>query len=459
MRPAPGFLRVSCNQSNNSDLMYTLMSEENIPFVIDLMTGELIVTNDLDYETTTLYNFTAVCTVMGNLNLTDTSTIVVSLLPVNEYRPSIQPNPMISVIVSELTPVGLLMATVPGNKFNVIDMDAPADTISYTLRSPQGGMEGLAYNETLQGLVLTQAYDRDNQTNSSSQSCLSFPQLEFRVTVCDINPPDDQCPNIILLVLLSPSNDNDPIFSQTQYSTRVNESAPTNSSLLTVTCTDQDVCIGEIDGMEIVDQNLTGRFSIDQNGTITNTRLLDYEEIPNYVLTVRCFDSSRGPLQREAFATVEIQLMDINDNTPRCSSSSAAGNLAVGFHELTSVLCLSCVDADSGVNGQLTYTVDGDLPQVPGGRFTLVRTTGELQFSGELRSNEEFDFSVDVSDFGLPPLSSKVRVRVSVTGESMLPMLLIIVGCIVGGLLLICSIFLFFCCCFCLLRRSNKTKL
>lgn len=448
MRPAPGFLTVSCNHSN-SDLMYTLMSEESIPFVIDLTTGELMVTDDLDYETTTLYNFTAICTVMGNLNITGTSTIVVSILPVNEYRPSIQPNPMVTVVVSEFTPLGLLTSTLPGNKFNVTDMDAPADTIRYTLRSPQGGAQGLYYNQTLQGIVLTQAYDRENSSNS--QSC--FPsQFEFRVTVCDIYPPDDHCPNIILLVLLSPANDNDPSFSQTQYSTRVNESAPANSSLLTVTCTDQDVCIGEFEGMEIVDQNSTGRFSIDQNGTIANTQLLDYEEISNHILTVRCFDSGR----REAFATVEIQLLDVNDNAPRCSSSSAAGDLAVGSHELTSVLRLSCVDADSGINSQLTYTVDGDLPQVPGGRFILDQTTGELQFSGELRSNEEFEFSVDVSDFGLPPLSSKVRVGVSVTGDRMLPMLLIIVVCIVGGLLLI--LFLFCCCCFCLLRRSNKTK-
>lgn len=452
MRPEPGFLSVSCSQANNSALNYTLMAEESIPFTIDLTTGELMVTNDLDYETKTQYNFTAVCTARNDLNLTDTSTVIVSLLPVNEHRPNIQPNPMVVVVVNELTAVGLLPLTLPGNGFNVTDADLPADTIHYTLRSPESAVERLAYNESLKGLVLTEAYE-------PTTDCITE-RIEFRVTVCDIYPPQDDCPNIILLVLFSSTNDNDPMFSQSQYSTQVSESMPVNSSLLAVACTDRDVCSGDFGGVEIIDGNLNDMFSIDRNGNITNTKVLDYEEVPSYTLTVRCFDSGFQESRRVTLATVEIQLMDENDNTPRCSSSSKAGNITAGSHELTSVLRISCVDDDEGTNSLLTYTVDGQLPQVPNGRFILNQTTGELLFSGELSSDENFDFAVTVSDSGLPPRRIVIRVMVMSVEKreerNMLPMFVIIVVCIVGGLLLISCVILLCCCCCCYLERHRK---
>lgn len=446
LRPNAGFLTVSCNHSSNTELMYTLVVEENIPFTIDLMTGALSVTQDLDYETTTQYNFTAVCTVATSLNLTDATTIIISLLPVNEFRPSITPR-VITVRIDEFSTPGPLMSTLPGVMFTVTDMDQPPDTISYTLR--HGIYEGLVYNESLNGIVLLDTYDKENQ--SDSVNC-QLPQFEFRVAVCDTYPPEDTCPNIVLRVIFSSSNDNNPMFMQDQYSTVVPESMAINTTLLTVTCTDQDICVGEIDGIEITGS--AGNFSIDEMGNIANTQLLDYELAQTYTLTVRCFDSG----QREAFTTVEIQLTDVNDNPPRCSSSMVAADLEVGSHEQTRVLRLSCADDDEGMNSQLSFRAEGNLPQVPGGQFTLDQNTGELYFSGEFKSDSSFDFVVVVSDSGLPQQSSRVQVNVRVTGERMLPMLIIIVVCAVGGSLLLCCVLLLVLCCCCCCVRHSKTK-
>lgn len=446
LRPNAGFLTVSCNHSSNTELMYTLVVEENIPFTIDLMTGALSVTQDLDYETTTQYNFTAVCTVATSLNLTDATTIIISLLPVNEFRPSITPR-VITVRIDEFSTPGPLMSTLPGVMFTVTDMDQPPDTISYTLR--HGIYEGLVYNESLNGIVLLDTYDKENQ--SDSVNC-QLPQFEFRVAVCDTYPPEDTCPNIVLRVIFSSSNDNNPMFMQDQYSTVVPESMAINTTLLTVTCTDQDICVGEIDGMEITGS--AGNFSIDEMGNIANTQLLDYELAQTYTLTVRCFDSG----QREAFTTVEIQLTDVNDNPPRCSSSMVAADLEVGSHEQTRVLRLSCADDDEGMNSQLSFRAEGNLPQVPGGQFTLDQNTGELYFSGEFKSDSSFDFVVVVSDSGLPQQSTRVQVNVRVTGERMLPMLIIIVVCAVGGSLLLCCVLLLVLCCCCCCVRHSKTK-
>lgn len=68
--PEQGFLTLSCNHSNSSrEFVYMLIPEDS-PFIIDSMTGELSVTEDLDFESVTQYNFTAVCTV-AELNDTE----------------------------------------------------------------------------------------------------------------------------------------------------------------------------------------------------------------------------------------------------------------------------------------------------------------------------------------------------------------------------------------------------
>lgn len=455
--------------------MYTLIVEDNLPFAINLTTGELAVTDDLDYESVTVYNFTAVCTLENDLNCNDTASVVVNLLPVNEHRPVIQTISMFTVI-TELTAPGLLNSTLPGVAYTFSDMDQPPDEIYYTLRD--GSYDGIVYNETLNGVVLTRPFDREstqfNQGNLTG-SCTIVAQ-QFRVTVCDMDPPNDNCPNIVLSVSLLPSNEYDPVFSQAEYSTTVPESIPINTMLATVVCTDEDICMGDFRGVEIAGTDLEDTFSIDSTGNITNLVTLDYEHAQSYSIRVRCFDSGIQDQQRDAFTTVQIQLTDVNDNAPICSGP-VAGNLQVGRHQLTPVLTLSCVDADQGNNSRLAFRIDGHLPDLPNGQFILNQATGQLTFSGEIGFSDDFGFDIIVSDSGSPPLNTTVQVRVNVTDrvstplsttvqvhvsgqpERVLPMLVIVVVCVVGGLLLISCLLIFCCCCcFCFRCRRRRIK-
>lgn len=458
--PPVDFLTLSCNQSNGTEIMYTLVSDDTIPFTIDLSTGELCATKNLDYETTPEYNFTAVCTDSDDLSLTTMATVIVSLLPVNEFRPRIIPNPMVTVSVEELTPPGLLTDTLPGVKYNVSDMDQPLDNITFTLI--EGLYDELYYDEDLNGIVLRESFDRENQSDLTS--CSSFPQFQIRVAVCDIYPFVEDCPNVFFLVTFVSTNEHDPEFNETMYSFQIAESAPINTTIATVSCTDQDLCIGGFADMEIIDMNLLDTFSIDSNGNLMNLQPLDYEDVQSYSVNVRCFDSGRGESQREAFTTIELQLVDDNDNSPICSSNATTVDLQAGTYPLTSVLQLSCVDADQGANSQLTFNIDGELPQMPRGQFTLNQTTGEVKFTGEIRSSDSFNFVVLVSDSGPTPLTTRVVVMVNVTGDKIPSLIIIVILCVVGGILLICLLLAFlFCCCYCCCyghhrKKSTKTR-
>ena len=469
LRPSPGFLTLSCNNTTNNVLMYTLMAENSMPFVVDLFTGEISVTQDLDYETTTQYNLTAICTVEGNLSLADSSTIIISILPVNEYRPVIIPN-IINAFVDEFTPIGPLTETQPGNRFTVSDMDQPADTIRYILNSrfesANFHFDGVYYDQSQQSVVLSHPYDQESQNNTDE---CPLQIITFHVTVCDTYPPENDCPNVLIRVFFSPSNDNNPEFGEDQYSTQVAESIAINTTLFTVSCTDADLCFGGYKGIEIVDETMSSLFSIDENGAISNVQLLDYEQTPSYTLTLQCSDTD----DREALSTVLIQLTDVNDNPPRCSS--VTGHLQEGSHKRTTVLHLQCEDDDDGINGQLTYEPDGELPNVPGGQFIINQTTGEVFFSGEItKADGNISLSLIVSDSGTPALSSRVKVRVNITSQNVssgtsqpfrpsdpefMPILVIIVVCVVGGLMLVVCVLLFLCCCcFCCCGRHKKTK-
>ena len=471
------------------------MADDTLPFTIDLITGELYTTSDLDYETVPEYNFTAVCTDADDLNLTAMATVIVSLLPVNEFRPRILPNPMITLFVNEQTPPGVLMNSLPGIEYNVFDMDQPSDNISFTL--VEGLYDEIYYDEELNGVVLREYFDWENQSYSSD--CINFPQFQIRVTVCDIYPLIEDCPNIIFLVTFFSTNEYDPMFDEAMYSFEIAESAPVNTIVATVTCTDQDMCIGGFAGMNIVDTNLLDTFSIDREGNLVNVQPLDYESVQSYTVSVRCFDSSR----REAFTVIELQLVDDNDNSPVCSSNTSV-NLQVGTYSFISVLELSCMDADQGNNSQLVFDVDGEFLETSGGQFTLNQTTGELTFTGEISSNDSFDFIVLVSDSGPTPLTTTVVVnvtieeRITTENERVTPTpdvtedesvtltaivtederitpdtipnvlngtgaeipFIIVIPCVVGGILLICLLLVFLCCCCyccCCGRHRKKT--
>lgn len=434
-------------------MTYALL-EDDLPFAINSTSGELIVTHKLNYEDVIAYEFTAVCTSVGNESCNATTNVTVNLLPLNEFRP-VGSTSNVFYIISEDTPPGVLNSTLPGVQYTITDNDRSDDPLFYTLTEGTNNEFPIFFNETIGAFVLGEALYLDNRSDASC-----FIIVRFRIKVCDVSPPMDVCPNILVLIQLQFSNNHDPSFAEERYSTTVSELTPTNTTLLRVTCTDVDICVGGFGGFEIMDENLNETFSIDDDGNITNLELLDFESVQSYMINVRCYDMNGVNRQRQAFMTVEVVLLDENDNRPRCIIPEIA-NLKAGRHQRTQVLRLSCEDDDEGLNSQLTFSIEGSLPEVINGLFILNRSTGELTFTGEI-SPGGYNLSIIVADSGNPPLRTKVLVKVTVTTEvGGVPMLVVIVVPIVGGLLLLCCLFLlcFSCCFYYTSHRQNKKKM
>ncbi|NWV17249.1 PCDGA protein, partial [Origma solitaria] len=200
------------------------------------------------------------------------------------------------------------------------------------------------------------------------------------------------------------ANDNAPVFSQSEYTVRVPEDLPVGSTIVTVSATDADEGLnGHVKySLKKITERASKIFRLDADtGAITLLRSLDFEEGNSYELEVEAHDA--GAL----FDTVKltITVIDVNDNTPEMTVSSALNEIAEDAPSGTMVALLHVQDRDSGANGDVRCSLDGDVP------FRLLRSHGSyysVVTARELDREQvsEYNVTVRAADGGSPPLQS-----------------------------------------------------
>uniref|UniRef100_U3K7N9 Cadherin domain-containing protein n=1 Tax=Ficedula albicollis TaxID=59894 RepID=U3K7N9_FICAL len=196
------------------------------------------------------------------------------------------------------------------------------------------------------------------------------------------------------------ANDNAPVFSQAEYTVRVPEDVPVGSVLVTVTATDADEGLnGEITySLKKVSDRTSDIFHLDSEcGSITLLRSLDYEEGDSYELQVQARDG--GGLSDTAKVTIFVT--DINDNAPEISVRSALNEISEDAPMGTVVALLHVQDRDSGPNGAVGCSLDGDIPFPYKNYYELV-TVSALDRERTAR----YVLGVTAADAGSPPLTS-----------------------------------------------------
>ncbi|KAE8286353.1 Protocadherin-12 Vascular cadherin-2 Vascular endothelial cadherin-2 [Larimichthys crocea] len=180
-------------------------------------------------------------------------------------------------------------------------------------------------------------------------------------------------------------------------------------------------------------------------GVISVQRPLDYEEFHNFSFIVEAVDQGHPPLT--STATVQIDIQDVNDNSPvikepkprkGVASLSVPVNADKGEivtelgndmeEESTTLLInhsareglvgflastIKAEDPDSGLSGQLSYLItDGN----PSGLFWLDQATGQL-FVNTTNATEligkTFKVNIAVSDMGSPSLTTEATLEVT----------------------------------------------
>ncbi|NWV16631.1 PCDGA protein, partial [Origma solitaria] len=315
--------------------------------------------------------------------------IEVEIVDINDNTPSFQ---------EVDTDLRLSETTAPGARFplpDAHDADSGRNSLqSYELSGDEhfslAVQAGPGGDQRLE-LVLAKALDREEA---------AFHELVLRAS--DGGDPALTGTARIRVTVLD-ANDNAPVFSQSEYTVRVPEDLPVGSVLVTVTATDADEGLnGHVKYFFKKTKTLSQIFHLNsETGEVTLVRSLDFEEGDSYELDLQAYDG--GALYDTA--KVVITVTDVNDNVPKISVRSALSEISEDAPLGTVVALLHVHDLDSGVNGDVRCSLDGDVPfrlQSSHGHYYSVVTAREL----DREQVSEYNLTVRAADGGSPPLQS-----------------------------------------------------
>ncbi|XP_065814704.1 protocadherin gamma-A11-like isoform X9 [Labrus bergylta] len=248
-------------------------------------------------------------------------------------------------------------------------------------------------------LVLDKELDREDKR-----------ELMLLLTAFDGGSPR-RSGTVVIHVIVLDANDNVPVFSQTVYKASLPENSPLDTLVITVSATDADEGLnGEITyGFDDVsDDNQV--FSLDsKTGEIKVAGSIDYEKESSYEMQI----SAKDGLGLASYATLVIDITDMNDNAPVIYLKSLKNPIPENVSPGTEVGIISVQDRDSETNRQVRCSIQQNVPfkLVPSIKnYYSVVSTGQLD--RELVS--DYNITITATDEGSPPLSSSKTVQLSV---------------------------------------------
>ncbi|NWI57462.1 PCDG7 protein, partial [Calyptomena viridis] len=212
------------------------------------------------------------------------------------------------------------------------------------------------------------------------------------------------------------ANDNAPVFSQAEYTVRVPEDVPVGSVLVTVTATDADEGLnGHLKYSLKKETDMTlHSFNVDsETGSVTLVQSLDFEEGKDFYLEVQAKDG--GGLSDTAKLTIAVT--DVNDNAPKLTVTSQLSAISEDTPSETVVALLHVEDRDSGANGEVRCTLDGDVPFRLQSSQESYYSQPELVLERALDREKQsfFELVLMAVDGGDPAMSGTLQIRVNVT--------------------------------------------
>lgn len=216
--------------------------------------------------------------------------------------------------------------------------------------------------------------DRDSGVISIKASLDYEKTKEYNLVVQAKDTKHTSQANVVIRVVNI--NDNAPVFKPKSYSVSIPENQPLDKTILAVTATDADP-FGGLSYSIVPPSNM---FTVDPtNGQLSAVSELDRETTDYYKLTLRVTDGGTPALTDSTF--VEINITDINDNSPMFNSSQKDVSVRENSPVDTVLLTLVAVDKDFGVNAELRYRIAGGNEA---DKFKLDAVSGVLSVKGNI---------------------------------------------------------------------------
>ncbi|XP_055990500.1 protocadherin Fat 4 [Sorex fumeus] len=386
------------DEGANGQVRYSLVAgDPHQDFRIDSVTGAISVARPLDRERSPEYSLTVQASDRGSPPRTDTCTVSVRLLDVNDFVPVFELSPYTVHVPENL-------GTAPRTILQVVarDDDQGANgQVSYTLVAG-----GPAFTLSASGeLRVTQNLDREAEA-----------LFVLTVTATDAGSPALTGTGTVS-VIVDDVNDNAPAFASGTYHTQVPEDAPTGTDVLLVGASDADAGTNAIVSYRLLGGN--SQFSINPaTGQLITSALLDRESRENYTLVVVCSDAGT-PEPLSSSATVQVTVTDVNDNPPRFQHHPYVTHIPAPTPPGSFVFAVTVTDADTGPTAELHYSLSGRHSE----HFHIDPRRGAITAAGPLHGASEVTLSVHVRDGGPSPKTDATTVTVRFVNKAEFPKL------------------------------------
>ncbi|XP_061786264.1 protocadherin alpha-2-like isoform X10 [Nerophis lumbriciformis] len=381
-------------------------------FVLDLqsnsdsVSAELVLQKALDREMQAVVELTLTAIDGGKPPKSGTIQIQINVLDVNDNSPLFSKS-LYKVQVVENADIGNTLVTL-----SATDLDDGVNShlaYSFVERGRFNPDDKFTLNEntgeiTIKGEINyeeTQAYEIRVQVRDKGIP----PRLAHSKVLVEVIDVNDNAPEIIVSSLMSP----------------VKEDAEIGTAVAMVTITDKD---GGKNGQTkcniagsvpfVLKSNYKNYYSLLVDGP------LDREGASQYLVTLTATDEGSPPLSTTSIVT--IQVSDVNDNPPRFMEPVINVYLKENTPVGRKVYTLTTTDADSVENAKAAYhLIDSSSKSTQ--IASMININSE---SGDIVSLQSFDyeklntfqFKVQATDSGVPPLSSNVTVNIFILDEN-----------------------------------------
>ncbi|XP_041837378.1 cadherin EGF LAG seven-pass G-type receptor 2 isoform X2 [Melanotaenia boesemani] len=382
---------VDADSGENSRLAYRLTeTTPHFPFSINNSTGWIVVAAELDRESVDFYNFGVEARDHGYPIMSSSASISMTILDVNDNNPEFTQKAYY-MRLNEDAAVGTSVVTV-----SAVDQDINS-VVTYQISS---GNTRNRFSITSQsgGGLITLALPLDYKLER---------QYVLTVTASDGTLFD----TTKVFVNVTDANTHRPVFQSSHYTVNINEDRPVGTTVVVISATDEDT--GENARITYYMDDSIPQFDIDPDtGAVTTQMELDYEDQVSYTLAITARDN--GIPQKSDTTYLEILVNDVNDNSPRFLRDNYVGSVMEDVPVFTSVVQVSAIDRDSGLNGRVFYTFQGG--EDGDGDFIIESTSGIVRTLRRLdRENVPiYSLQAFAVDKGVPALKTPVNIQVTI---------------------------------------------
>ena len=395
----------SNSSSNSSNITYNITASSSVPFMVNSSTGMVYLSAGLDYENQTSYTFTVACS--HPVGPSASSTVEITVLPVNEFDPIAQLIGMSLNISSDATILvvhendrsagDIFISSTPGAGevlLEASDNDAGLDgTLRFNLSVsglPNGLESPFVINSTTGEVSFKQTLNGDVPGRNDT-----YIFFKVEIIACDLGEPNRCYTSNTVNVFLFLTDDNLPEFVQQSFTVSIPEddTSTVGMAVVQATCIDDDSGPGELDSISIVNPSaqLEGLLSIPdpRTGNVVLKHVLDYEQNETINFMLRCQDTANNT----DYANVTITVEPRNDNKPTFDNSEYRFNVSCEtWNSQQPIGTVEATDEDTDIGNNLTYSIQNS-------DFFTIDSNGRIFLLPSIQNaNGLFALTVSVSD-------------------------------------------------------------